>query len=385
MRTITVVDESGLFRESFQDEKGLQFNYIDASLADAKANLKESGSFGLLYIPDIQIDNPSGITFYSESSAGMEFKGRIERILQQRIEGLKLEKSQIDKATLDALRTKISLNEVSLAGGEEKSANTGLYTGIGYAGSYLIFIFIFMYGAQIMRGVLEEKSNRIIEVIISSVKPMQLMVGKTIGIAAVGFTQFLIWILLTFALYSVGLSAIDLDAETISQINQMPAGGEEEFSQAQLMAAKISSQLESVNFPLLIGGFLFYFVGGYLLYGAMFAAVGAASDNETDTQQFMLPVTIPLIMGFVMGAAILKDPNAPMAFWFSIIPFTSPTVMLMRLPFNPPAWEIALSMVLLVLGFLFMTWLAGRIYRIGILMYGSKVNYKTLGKWIMMR
>ena len=236
-----------------------------------------------------------------------------------------------------------------------------------------------------MRGVLEEKTSRIVEVIISSVKPTQLMIGKTIGIAAVGLTQFVIWIVLTTIIYSVGLSMIGLDPETISQINQMP-GGAAEYSAAQVQVAKLTSGFESINLPLQIGGFLFYFLGGYLLYGAMFAAVGAASDSETDTQQFMLPVTLPLVLALIVTmSAVLKDPNGSTAFWFSMIPLTSPIVMMMRLPFGVPTWELALSMVLLVVGFLFMTWLAGRIYRVGILMHGSKVNYRTLGKWILMR
>ena len=386
VRNIAVVDESGLFKESFEDTKGLHFSYIDASLDEAKTSIKESGNFGLLYIPELDLQNPQGITFYSENSAGIELKERVERVLEQRIEGLKLEKSQIDRATLDALRTNVNLSEINLSGGEEKSANTGIYSGIGYAASFMIYMFIFIYGAQIMRGVLEEKTSRIVEVIISSVKPTQLMIGKTVGIAAVGLTQFIIWIALTAAIYTVGLSIIGLDAEAISQINQMPSGQTAEFSSTQVILAQASGELGSLNVPLMIGGFLFYFLGGYLLYGAMFAAIGAASDSETDTQQFMAPVSMPLVLGFIIAiTAVLKDPNGSTAFWFSMIPFTSPTVMLMRLPFGVPAWELVLSMVLLVLGFLLMTWIAGRIYRVGILMHGSKVNYKTMGKWLMMR
>lgn len=385
VRTIAVVDESGLFKDSFKDDQNLRFSYIDASLNEAKTEMKESGNFGILFIPDLQIDNPQGITFYSENSAGIELKGRLERNVEQKIESLKLEKSQIDKATLDALRTDISLNEINLTDGEEKSANTALFTGIGYASSFLIYMFIFIYGAQIMRGVLEEKTSRIVEIIISSVKPMQLMIGKTIGIAAVGITQFVIWILLTTLLYSVGLSMIGLDPDSLAQINQMPAEAGE-YSAAQVKIAQITGGFDSLNIPLLVGGFLFYFIGGYLLYGALFAAIGAASDSETDTQQFMAPVSLPLVLGFIVSiTAVLNDPNGSIAFWFSIIPFTSPTAMLMRLPFGVPMWELGLSMLLLVGGFLLMTWIAGRIYRVGILMHGSKVNYKTMGKWIMMR
>lgn len=387
VRTIAVVDESGLFNKAFEDTKNLVFTYPGQPLEESKQGITNKEFFGILYIPQIDLDNPQGITLYSESSAGIELQSRLEKVVESRIEDLKLERSQIDKATLTALKTNISLQEINLSSGEEKAGNTGIATGIGYAASFLIYFFIFIYGAQIMRGVLEEKTNRIVEIIISSVKPTQLMLGKTIGIAGVGLTQFLIWIILTMGIYTIGLNLIGLDAETLAQINQMPAGANtEQFSQVQVKVAEAQGSLSDLNIPLQLGTFLFYFLGGYLLYGSMFAAVGAASDSETDTQQFMLPVTLPLVLALIVTmSAVLKDPNGSTAFWFGMIPFTSPIVMMMRVPFGVPAWELITSMVILVLGFLFMSWLAGRIYRVGILMHGSKVNYKTLGKWIMMR
>jgi ABC-2 type transport system permease protein len=361
--------------------------YPTEGLEDSKQGIGNRDYFGILFIPELDLDNPQGITLYSESSAGIELQDRLKRVVESRIESIKIERSQIDKATLDALKTRVSLREISLSSGEEKVGSTGLATAIGYVASFMIYMFIFIYGAQIMRGVLEEKTNRIVEIIISSVKPTQLMIGKTIGIAGVGLTQFLIWIIFSTAMYAVALSVIGLDAEAMSQINQMPAGaGAEQFSQTQLAVAGAQEQLANLNIPLQLFTFLFYFLGGYLLYGAMFAAVGAAADSETDTQQFMLPVTLPLILALIVTlTAVLKDPNGSTAFWFSMIPFTSPIVMMMRIPFGVPVWELVLSMVLLVLGFLLISWLAGRIYRVGILMHGNKVNYKTIGKWVMMR
>jgi ABC-2 type transport system permease protein len=214
------------------------------------------------------------------------------------------------------------------------------------------------------------------------------MVGKIVGVAAVGFTQFLIWIILSFGLYSIGLSTVGLNQERIAQIQQMTDEEQEqteEFTDTQIAISNITKSTESLSIPLLVGCFVFYFLGGYLLYGSLFAAVGAGADSETDTQQFMLPVTIPLIFSIVMLGPVLANPNSTLAFWLSIIPLFSPVIMMMRIPFGVPGWEIALSMILLIIGFFAIAWLAGRIYRIGILMHGSKVNWKTLGKWVTMK
>lgn len=384
VRTIEVLDDSGLFADAFEDSPTLQFTYTNLQLDEAKQQIDRTRSFGLLYIPELDIHNPQGITLYSESSPGLELKSRLESVVENRIQDMKLEESQINKETLQALKTNINLNEVSIAGGEEKAANTSLYVGIGYVAAFMIYMFIFLYGAQVMRGVIEEKSNRIIEVIISSVKPFQLMTGKIIGIAAVGLTQFLLWIVLTFVIYTLVLSLYGLDAETAAQMSQMQGQGTD-ISGAQQQLAGITGAIGSLNIIEIILCFVFYFLAGYLLYGALFAAVGSAVDSDADSQQFMLPISLPLIASIVSLAAVLKDPNGTLAFWLSVIPLTSPVVMMMRIPFGVPAWELILSMLLLVGGFIFTSWLAGRIYRIGILMHGTKVNYKVLGKWLTMK
>lgn len=384
VRTVEVLDESGLFAGAFEDTPNLQFSYTNLQLDEAKQQMDRSRSFGLLYIPEIDIRDPQGITLYSESSPGLELKSRLENVVENRIQELKLEESQINKETLQALRTDINLREVSIADGEEKAANTSLYIGIGYVAAFLIYMFIFLYGAQVMRGVIEEKSNRIIEVIISSVKPFQLMTGKIIGIAAVGLTQFLLWVILTFVIYSLVLSFYGLDPETAAQMSQLQGQGPD-LSGAQQQLAEISGALGSLNIAELVLCFIFYFLAGYLLYGALFAAVGSAVDSDADSQQFMLPISLPLVGSIISLAAVLKDPNGTLAFWLSIIPLTSPVVMMMRIPFGVPAWELILSMLLLVAGFVFTSWLAGRIYRIGILMHGTKVNYRVLGKWLSMK
>jgi len=248
---------------------------------------------------------------------------------------------------------------------------------IGFGAGFFVYIFTFLYAAQIMRGVIEEKTSRIVEVIVSSVKPTQLMLGKILGIAAVGLLQFLIWVVLTGAILTA-VSTLGLLSPDAAELAANPAA-------ASVIPSEITGTLQSLNLPLLAGSFLFYFLGGYLLYGALFAAVGAAVDSETDTQQFMLPLTMPLVITFVLATQIIENPGGSVAFWLSMIPFSSPIAMMIRLPFGVPWPELAASMSLLVLGFLGTTWLAGRIYRIGILSYGKKVGYGDLWKWIRMK
>jgi ABC-2 type transport system permease protein len=243
----------------------------------------------------------------------------------------------------------------------------------------------------VMRGVMEEKMSRIVEVIVSSVKPFQLMMGKIIGVALVGLTQFLLWVILSTVVISFVSSTFmsgKSDEEKMEQMakvkgmqnmQQMPPQAQEVMKSK---GEKLTELLGTINFPVIIGSFIFFFLGGYLLYSALFAAIGSAVDSETDTQQFMLPVTMPLVLAYIVSASVMENPNGSVAFWFSMIPFTSPIVMMLRIPFGVPYWQIGLSMFLLILGFIFTTWLAAKIYRTGILMYGKKVSYGELWKWL---
>jgi ABC-2 type transport system permease protein len=260
----------------------------------------------------------------------------------------------------------------------EKKSNAGIASAVGYITALLIYFFILFYGVQILRGVIEEKTSRIVEVIISSVKPYQLMAGKIIGIGAVGLTQFIIWIILGFGISSVAGSFMH-------PMTMMPAeaGAAAQAAPPPDAMGDLLAGLGSVNIPLIIVAFAFYFIGAYLLYGSMFAAIGSAVDSDTDAQQFQFPITVPLIISIIVLVAVLKDPDGSLAFWMSMIPLFSPIIMMMRLPFGVPLWQLGLSMSLLVAGFVITLWLAARIYRIGILMYGSKVNYKILFKWMM--
>jgi ABC-2 type transport system permease protein len=389
VQTIRVIDESKLFTGKLVGSESMAFDFDSLSIQTAKETFDADKYDALLYIPGNVLHNTGSIMLFSAKQPNLSLVTAIEKSLQQEIENMKLQARGIDRATLTEIKTKVNVNTRKLTEQGEEKSSAGLSTAVGMIGGVLIYMFIFLYGAQVMRGVIEEKTNRIVEVIISSVRPFQLMMGKIVGIALVGLTQFVLWIVLTAAISSVA-SSLFLDDQMMkeqmmqqrspmgSMVDQQP--GDKEFGDGEITSAMAA--LDSVNFSLLIGAFLFYFIGGYLLYGALFAAIGAAVDNESDTQQFMLPITIPLILSFVVAQTIIANPDSPIGFWFSVIPFTSPVVMMVRLPFGVPMWEMALSMGLLVIGFIITTWLAGRIYRTGILMYGKKPSWKELGKWL---
>lgn len=377
---ILVVDESKIFTNNLENGDKIKFDYIELSLNNAKDFLNESDYSGLLYIPKMDIHNLGELQYFSSNAAGVEVTSFMKRKILDHVKNLKLKEKGFSDDEILSLTTKIRLKTLKITDGEDEQTNTAVATGIGYISAILIYMFIFMYGVQVMKGVMEEKSNRIIEVIISSVKPFELMMGKVLGVAAVSLTQFFAWIILSFGVTTFLSSFSNVNDFKQDNIEQTLIKTQN-VDQAMDMHAIVSAA-ESINFPLIIGCFLFYFLAGYLIYASLFAAVGAAVDNDTDTQQFMLPITIPMIVAFVVAQGIMTDPESPMAFWFSIFPLTSPVVMPIRIPFDIPVWEILLSMVLLIIGFVSAIWFAGRIYRVGILMYGKKVSYKELGKWL---
>lgn len=390
-KTIGVIDHTGIFVNKFKESERVKFVYLNEDLGKARKESKSRGFFGVLDIPATENISTleKAVVFYSESQPGIDVVSKIKYTLEKEINAQKYIAAGIDEAKLNLIKTDVDIQTRDL---ENKETSTPLTTGVGFAGGLLIYLFIFIYGAMVMRGVLEEKTSRIVEVIISSVKPFQLMMGKIIGVALVGLTQFLLWVILTttiiFAL-TTSLMAGKSDKETMKMLMKSKPGMEYAMQQINKDAdakgenmAKISVMLDSINFPLLIGMFIFYFIGGYMLYSALFAAIGAAVDSETDTQQFMLPVTVPLIIAYIAAATVINNPQGHVAFWFSIIPFTSPVVMMVRIPFGVPITDLLLSMGLLILGFMFTTWMAAKIYRTGILMYGKKVTYKELWKWL---
>ncbi len=386
--TVQVVDESGKF--SFEDSKRFIYTKVNVPLEQAKKAYNETEDFALLYIPQFDINNPVGLTLYTKENPSIEKIGNLEGNLAERIRELKLEQYKVDEETLEALKTSVSLKQVSLSEtGEEKSSSSGLLYGVGFVLGILIYMFVLIYGIQIMQGVIDEKTSKIVEVIVSSVKPFQLMMGKIIGIASVGLLQFTIWILIITFVSSSMLAYFGLkmpQEQMREQItNQMSSPEAQEAVASQnTEVVEFLGMLNEVNFAKIAAVFIFFFLGGYLLYGALFAAVGSAVDSIQESQQFQFPITLPLLIGYMsLFFVILRDPHGPMSFWLSIIPLTSPVAMVGRIAFGVPTWELALSMILLVGGFILTTWTAGRIYRIGILMTGTKVNYKVLAKWFM--
>ena len=387
-KEIWVCDENNLFEPQFEDVDGTDYQFFKKDLAEVKERFNSSEGYALVHIPKFENQNidvlESSVKVYVHKPMSLSNQNQISNNIESVIESIKLKQEGLTRDIIDRTRSNVNLNTIILGeSGSEKTGSTEVSMGISMFGGFLIYIFIFLYGAMVMRGVMEEKTNRIVEIIISSVKPIQLMMGKIIGIALVGFTQFALWVSLTFIISSVA-TALLVNPADINPVD-MANGSEimiQEVETNQSGLPLVFEQLESINITFLLAMFLFYFIGGYLMYGSLFAAVGSAVDSETDSQQFMLPITIPLIFSFIALQTILENPDSSLAFWCSIIPFTSPIVMMGRLPFDPPLWELGLSMVLLIVGFVFTSWLAGRIYRVGILMYGQKVNYKTLWKWI---
>ncbi|HNP17952.1 MAG TPA: ABC transporter permease [Fulvivirga sp.] len=387
-KTLMVLNESQSIQLTSNDN--YVFTPVTGTLDQVTTAFQESEDFGLLYIPEIDIENPQGIVLYTKTTPGPSVVNSIERELEGSVKDLKLLKYNIDPETLTKLNTSISLDtRISSAEESDKSSNSGIASTIGYVTGFLIYLFLFIYGGQVMQGVIEEKNSKIVEVIVSTVKPFHFMLGKVIGVASVGLVQILIWVTIMGGIYA-GAASYFVGPTTTTNIEQVAQEGEVVQVQSGLENnPKIKKALDEIqNIPIvsIIFTFIFYFIGGYLLYGALFAAVGSAVDTPADAQQFMLPIMLPIIIGFFgMSMFVFDDPNGSMSFWLSMIPFTSPIVMMGRIGFGVPLWEILLSMTLLVGGFIFTIWLAGRIYRVGILMHGTKVNYKVLAKWFMMK
>jgi len=403
IKTVAVIDESGMFTTYssdgmvtvIPDRDYLKFKLVqNMTVEELKENFSESGYYALLYIPGNIFASETSIV-YSTKQTSIDVTDYIRRSIENEMENLKLAKHEIDNIDqiLQEIKTNIRVRNIKWSKeGEDQETNTGIVMGVGYLGGFMIFFFIFFFGSQVMRGVIEEKISRIIEVIVSSVKPFQLMMGKIIGVGLTGLTQFLIWIVFSMVLI-VGvrtfifpdISQTSAEQVMVSEMFGELGSGSEQVAPAKQeadLAGDIFTSLGNINLAVLIGSFLFYFLFGYLLYAAMFAIIGSAVDNETDTQQFMWPVILPLILGIYVMVAAIQNPDGPLPFWFSMIPFTSPVVMLVRIPFGVPWWQVAVSGSLLIVTFIGMTWVAGKIYRTGILMYGKKTSYKELWKWL---
>ena len=387
VKKIVYVDESGLFsKDIFKDSKTVKYEDFTALGIEASKKKVEDGDYyGALYIPKIDSLEvlANSIEFFSKESPSMSIMGNLESKVDKKLQNEKLTKFGIDLAQIKASKMSTDIKMFNFSGEKSSKLINGLKIAMGGLAGYLLMMFVMIYGTSVMRSVIEEKTSRIIEIIVSSVKPFQLMLGKIIGNASAGLLQFFIWgiLLLIFSLVASSVFGVDM---VEMQTAKVPAEQMEAMQQAVGGKGEMIIQ-EILRLPLLKMFFLFifYFLGGYMLYSSLFAAVGAAVDNETDTQQFMMPIMLPLILGVYVGfATVMNDPHGPVSVIFSYIPFTSPIVMLMRIPFGVAWWEIAISMLILILTFMVIVWFAAKIYRVGILMYGKKPTYKDLWKWI---
>lgn len=385
-KRIAVLDETGWFLEKFKDQDNISFYYVFEDLETEKETALNTNGDMLLYIPRTELNIPLNSELYSLKQPGLNVTSYLKSVMKQIVENKKLLASGIDPDIIKSAKVNINLSTIRVEkSGIEKKSNTEVEVGLAIFSGIIIYFFIFMFGVQVLKGVMEEKSNRIVEVIISSVKPFQLMLGKIIGIAFVGLTQFTLWILLTLIFIGIFQTGVLTDSSSAIEMlgnNQdiiQQAGTNKSGVNPMIMVNEI---IGGINIKVMIFSFIFYFLGGYLLYSSLFAAIGGAIDNDTDSQQFMLPVSIPLIFSIALSGVIINQPDGPLALWMSMIPFTSPITMMMRIPFGVPIWQLLLSMGLLIIGFITTTWIAGKIYRTGILMYGQKVSYAIMWKWL---
>jgi len=385
---IAVVSTNKTLTEKLATDKNIEYEYVNQSLEEVKKSLKKSDFDYVLYLPEFSLAEPKGVELFGEKQAGLSLNNRISGDIEELIRNQKLKESGIAQADLDQLKTSVDIETKKIADtGKEESSSAGASTIIAFIAGILMFMFIMLYGIQVMRGVIEEKTSRIIEVMISSVKPFQLMMGKIIGIALVGLTQFILWIVLTLTISTIAATVL-IDKADVKKIATSAQNGSQVSTGTTVVQAPqgpmvdIQKSLAGLDFGKIVSVFIFFFIGGYLFYSALYAAIGSAVDSETETQQFMMPVMMPLLLGYALSLSVVtNDPYGNVAFWLSMIPFTSPIAMVVRLPYGVPGWELALSMAILVVGFIGTVWVASRIYRVGILMYGKKTTFKEMFKW----
>lgn len=384
--TVNVIDKGGLFAGKLKSDDKLKYIYVNpASESQLVSSLKDmEETNGLLILAplegnrfDLQEKNSKLLV---NDKIGFETKQRIVDDLSEVLREVKIKQLNIDEEQIVQLDKNFELksSNVNDKSQVDTDMDFGVKYGLGMVLMYAVFMFIIIYGVRVMRSVLEEKNNRVVEILISSVKPFELMMGKILGVTLVALTQFSVWI--TMAI----LGAVFLNTGFSAMKDNLPAGSEQVVDKVDLaqIAGEVSHILLEMNVPVVIAVFLFFFLFGYIFYSSMYAAIGSAVDNETETQQFTLFAIIPLMVGMYGSITIINNPNGPLGFWLSIIPFTSPVAMVARIPFGVPVWEIALSMFLLILSTFLMVFIAAKVYRVGILMYGNKATMKELWKWI---
>ena len=388
-RNVIVLDDSKLFKGKLNSEGDYTYIYSEKTLEEAKKDLKKSNDDIVVHIEKDILTNPKGVQILGKKTVGIGTQHAIQGKIQNELRNIKLKNAGIDLKVLEDNKINVDAQTFTLnEDGGEKSSNSGGAMILGGIFGFLLYLSAFLYGSQVMNGVIEEKSNRIIEVVVSSVRPFQLMLGKIIGVGMVGLTQFLLWGVLTFTASTVTSSIMSGKIEEKVQAKVKAGLSKDEIKKFEASVKSenplnsISDAIENVSLGKMIFCFILYYLGGYLLYSSLFAAIGSAVESPSEAQQFMFPVTIPIILSFILAQFILQKPDSPIAFWASIIPLTSPIDMMVRLPFGVSNWEIALSLTLLILGFIGTTWLAGKVYRVGILMYGKKPSWKEIMKWV---
>lgn len=388
VRLIEVVDRSGIIAPGLVDEGVLKFQISEAQSYEEIMADREESLFGILVIGEDIMTNNRNIQFYTYEASTVVIEGAITGQINKIIENEKLKAYNIENLAeiMTEVKTRVSLQTKEItSSGETRDSSSSLAMVAAYVFGFLIYMFVFLYGNMVMQGVIEEKSSKVLELMVSSVKPFQLMMGKILGIASVAITQLLIWVVFIVVVGGVVVNffAGDMIESAKAISSGMTTGLPEGMDMMSLDQAAMISRLTDLSYlGTLAVGFLLYFIGGYLLYAAMFAAVGSSVDNEKDTQNLQLPITIPLILAIFVMVSAMQDPHTGAAFWFSMIPFTSPIVMMARLPYGVPGWEFALSVALLYLTFIAIVWLAGKIYRVGIFMYGKKPTFAELAKWM---
>ncbi len=383
LQKIAVVDEYGGFDDAFVDHEEYDIDYFKNNVYDDLILNFEDGSYNaIVHIPKKTDKNhilrlEKEIKLYTSKKTGMGLPSYIRRSLERKIEDTKIDYFDLNKSDLEKIATEVSFKKIIHNEGEQSEMEGIIGSFSSLILGFIIYIFIFMYGAQIMQSVIEEKNSRIIEIIISSVKPFQLLMGKVLGVALVGLTQFAIWLVLFALGYTVLLSIMAGDIDTVNQMSQTEL---DENKMHEII--HILSNINMTEMLIGIGLFLYYFLIGFLLYAGLFAAVGSAVEHQSETQQFMLPLSAPLLLAIMIAQMGISNPDSPLIYWCSFIPLTSPVVMMVRIPYGVPGWEILVSMILLMLGFIFITKIAAKIYKTGILMYGKKASLKEIIKWV---
>lgn len=390
IRDILVVDNSGIAAPKLENEGVLRFHPSEyRTYEEARSNSGGRELFGILVIGEDVMTNPHNVQFYTYEASTVTIESAVSAQISKIIEEEKLKSYNIENLSqiMDAVKTNVEMQTKEItAAGTTRDSSSVLSMMMAYLFGLLIYMFIFLYGSMVMQGVIEEKSNKVLELIVSSVKPFQLMMGKIIGIASVAITQLVIWVAF---IAIVGPVVLNLFAgDMLATAQSMSAGGVNpaDLGGMNIEQAVLLTRLTDLNYLITLGiGFLAYFIGGYLLYSAMFAAVGSAVDNEKDARNLTMPITIPLILAIFIMIGAMNDPHTATAFWFSMIPFTSPVVMMARLPYGVPTWELVVSILLLYATFVAMVWLAGKIYRVGIFMYGKKPTFGEIIRWARYR